>query len=73
MTANLQVKPKLQRVSLSTMVVPNPAVQPFIVTPSTAVVNNSGSARSAVAQSSANAILHGRYLLGAQLVIAPES
>ncbi|KAL3146324.1 hypothetical protein ABBQ32_003017 [Trebouxia sp. C0010 RCD-2024] len=69
----LQVDSSAQTVSLSTTFVANPAVQPFVVTPSTAVISGNGSARFTVAFSSADAMMHEGYLLSAQSVIAPES
>ena len=73
LTVHLRVDPEAQTVSLSTTVVANPAVQPFVVTPSTAVISGNGSAKFTVAFNSADAMLHEGYLLGAQSVIAPES
>lgn len=73
LTAHLLVDATAQTVSLSTTLVANPAVQPFVVTPSTAVISGNASARFTVAFSSADAMLHEGYLLGAQSVIAPGS
>lgn len=73
LTVHLLVDSSAQTVSLSTTPVANPAVQPFVVTPTTAVISGNGSARFTVAFSSADAMMHEGYLLGAQSVIAPES
>lgn len=69
----LLVDAAAQTVSLSTTVTANPAAQPFVVTPSTAVIGANSSAKFTVAFSNADAMLHEGYLLGAQSVIAPES
>ena len=70
---HLLVDAAAQTVSLSTTVMANPAAQPFVVTPSIAVIGANSSAKFTVAFSNADAMLHEGYLLGAQSVIAPES
>ena len=72
LTVRLLVDQTAQTVSLSTTIVANPAAQPFVVTPSTAVIKGNNSTRFTVAFSNADAMLHEGYLLGAQSVIAPE-
>ena len=73
LTVHLLVDQTAQTVSLSTTLIANPAAQPFVITPSTAVIKANSSARFTVAFSNADAMLHEGYLLGAQSVIAPES
>ena len=73
LTARLLVDQTAQTVSLSTSLIANPAAQPFVVTPTTAVISGNSSARFTVEFSNADAMLHEGYLLGAQSVIAPES
>ena len=73
LSVHLLVDEAAQTVSLSTTAVANPAVQPFVVTPSTAVISGNSSARFTVAFTNPDAMLHEGYLLGAQSVIAPES
>lgn len=73
LTVHLLVDEAAQTVSLSTTPVANLAVQPFVVTPSTAVISGNSSARFTVAFRNPDAMLHEGYLLGAQSVIAHES
>ena len=73
LTVRLLVDQTAQTVSLSTTLTANPAAQPFVVTPTTAVISGNSSARFTVAFINADAMLHEGYLLGAQSVIASES
>ena len=73
LTVHLLVDEAAQTVTLSTTHIANPAVQPFVVTPSTAVISGNSSVRFTVAFRNPDAMLHDGYLLGAQSVIAPES
>ena len=73
LTVHLVIDETAQTVSLSTTHVANPAVQPFVITPSTAVISGNSSARFTVAFRNPDAMLHEGYLLGAQSVTAPES
>ena len=73
LTVYLTVDEAAQAVSLSTSFVANPAAQPFVVTPSTAVVRGNGSTKFTVAICNPDAMMHEGYLLAAQRVIAPES
>ena len=73
LTVNLTADETAQTVRLSMALNANPAAQPFVMTPRSAVIKGNGSAKFTVAFGNPDVMLHDGYLLGTQSIIAPDS